>query len=90
MTPAGRPVSAASSQATPCPTALDTARLAAVSVSHRLLRGHWWRTLVVAGLLALLSVVTLLWFDLAAREAEAPAVGRRRRWLPRIRPAGTS
>ncbi len=95
----------------------------AMAGSHRLVRGHWWRTIVVAGLLALLSVVvgpflgfiliflnwspivvnavgsvvfallmpyvalgrTLLWFDLAAREAEAPAAGRRRRWLPRVR-----
>jgi hypothetical protein len=30
---------------------------------------------------------TLLYFDLTAREAEAPAAGRWRRWVGRTRPA---
>jgi hypothetical protein len=97
----------------------------AMSRSHEIVRGHWLRTIVIAGLLLLLSVVTgpflgfiliflnwspwvvnaigsivfallmpyvavgrtLLYFDLGVREAEAPAAGRRRRWLPRTRPA---
>jgi hypothetical protein len=93
--------------------------------SHEIVRGHWLRTIAIAGILLLLSVVTgpflgfiliflnwspwlvnavgslvfallmpyvalgrtLLYFDLGVREAEAPAAGRGRRWLPRIRPA---
>jgi hypothetical protein len=94
--------------------------------SHALVRGHWLRTILIAGFLTVLSLVagpflglfliflnfspitvnligsivfallipyvaagrTLLYFDLEAREEEAPAA--RRRWLPRPRPAETS
>jgi hypothetical protein len=93
--------------------------------SAALVRGHWWRTVAVTGILSLLALVagpllgfvliflnlspvlvnligsvvfallipyvaigrTLLYFDLTAREAKAPAPGRWRRWLPRTRPA---
>jgi hypothetical protein len=93
--------------------------------SAALVRGHWWRTVAVTGVLSLLALVagplfgfvliflnlspvlvnligsvvfallipyvaigrTLLYFDLTAREAKAPAPGRWRRWLPRTRPA---
>ena len=94
--------------------------------SHELVRGHWWLTVRVVGLLWLIGVVTgpilgffliflnlspitvnaigslvfallipyvavgrtLLYLDLTSREAEAPARGRWRRWLPRrARPA---
>ncbi len=88
-------------------------------------RGRWWRTVRVAGILWLFSIVagpvlgfflifanfspimvnligsvvfallipyvaigrTLLYFDLGASEAEAAGAPRRRRWLPRPRPA---
>jgi Vacuolar protein sorting-associated protein 62 len=91
--------------------------------SSALVRGHWWRTVAVIGILSLLAVVagpllgfvliflnwspvlvnlvgsivfallipyvaigrTLLYFDLAAREAEGEPRARRR-WWPRARP----
>jgi hypothetical protein len=93
--------------------------------SSALFRGHWWRAVIVIGVLSLLALVagplfgfaliflnfspvfvnligsvvfallipyvaigrTLLYFDLNAREAKAPASGRWRRWLGRTRPA---
>jgi hypothetical protein len=94
--------------------------------SHELVRQHWWLTIRVVALLALIGIVTgpflgflliflnwsplvvnavgslvfallipyvalgrtLLYLDLTSREAEEPARGRRRRWLPRrFRPA---
>jgi hypothetical protein len=89
--------------------------------SHELVRQHWWLTIRVVALLALIGIVTgpflgflliflnwspfvvnaigslvfallipyvalgrtLLYLDLTSREAEAPAPGRWRRWLPR-------
>jgi hypothetical protein len=94
--------------------------------SHEMVRRHWWLTVRVVALLALIGVITgpvlgffliflnfspitvnaigslvfallipyvavgrtLLYLDLTSREAEAPAPGRWRRWLPRrARPA---
>jgi hypothetical protein len=93
--------------------------------SHVLVRGHWWRTVLIAGFLSLLGLAagpvlgiflifldlspitvnligsivfallipyvaagrTLLYFDLGARESEAPERAGRGRRLPRARPA---
>jgi hypothetical protein len=104
----------------------DTSIREGLRGSSALFRGHWWRAVVVIGVLSLLAVAvgpvfgfaliflnfspvfvnligsivfallipyvaigrTLLYFDLTAREAKAPAAGRWSRLVPRrARPA---